>query len=360
MKLRRWHQQPSRGPARLLILAALVAAPLSFAVPSLALAASESPSGVAALDARAWLSRIHTAAASGNYQGTMVSTVAGTMSSSRVMHFFVADQTYEQLEMLDGRQQRILRHNDTVQTVWPQAKTAVLERRETLGAWSTTPQEVQPQALENYDIRREADSRVAGREVAVFILEPRDMLRYPQRLWADMATGLMLRADVIGLPVPNGANAPREVLESTAFSEVAIGVKPQPELVTQGLQIAKKLEGYRVVRPQQQRTSLEAEGWTQAAGVPGFKLAGCVRRGMDATGTDEPPVLQAVFSDGLTHVSVFVEAFRPQRHRGEALGQRGATATLMQRRGDFWVTVVGDVPPASLRLFAATLERRRP
>jgi sigma-E factor negative regulatory protein RseB len=31
----------------------------------------------------------------------------------------------------------------------------------------------------------------------------------------------------------------------------------------------------------------------------------------------------------------------------------------MQRRGDHWFTVVGDVPLATLRLFADALERRR-
>ena len=35
----------------------------------------------------------------------------------------------------------------------------------------------------------------------------------------------------------------------------------------------------------------------------------------------------------------------------------GPTQTLMQQQGDWWVTVVGDVPPATLRLFANALER---
>lgn len=306
-------------------------------------------------DVRAWLTRIQTAASKGNYQGTLVFSTGGTMSSSRVWHYTVGDQTYEQLEALDGRQQRISRHNDAVQTVWPQTRTAVVERRETLGAWSTTPQAVEPQALDHYEMRREADGRVAGRDAAVFLLEPRDPLRYAQRLWADLNTGLMLRADVIG-PSPQ---APRPVLESTAFSEVAIGVKPQPELVTQALNLTRRQDGWRVVRPQQQRTTLDLEGWSQTNPVPGFKLAGCVRRGMDTTGDDEA-VLQAVFTDGLTHVSVFVEASRAQRNRSEALAQHGATATLTQRRGDHWITVVGDVPPPTLKLFAAALERRKP
>ena len=71
-------------------------------------------------------------------------------------------------------------------------------------------------------------------------------------------------------------------------------------------------------------------------------------------------VIQAVFTDGLTHVSVFVEPFQAERHRQELHAQRGATATLTARRDAHWVTVVGDVPVPTLRLFADALERRKP
>ena len=307
-------------------------------------------------DARAWLTRIHTAASAGNYQGTLVYSAGGLLSSSRVWHYKTGEQTYERLEALDGRQQRILRHNVAVHTLWPQTQVAVVERRETLAAWSTTPQSVDPQALEQYDLRREGSTRVAGRDAAVLLLEPRDALRYAQRLWADKATGLMLRADVMGDAGGGTGAGARGVLESTAFSEVDIGVKPQPELI---LKLMHKLEGYRVLRPQQKRTTLDAEGWALARPVAGFRLAGCMRRGMETAGDDEP-VLQAVFTDGLTHVSVFVEPYKPQRHRAEVQAQQGATATVMVRRAEHWVTAVGDVPAATLRLFTAAFERHRP
>lgn len=323
-----------------------------FMSPAAAVAAESGE--LTAAEAKAWLQRMRTAASNGNYQGTMVFSVGGTMSSSRVSHYMVGDQTYEQLEALDGRQQRILRHNDAVHTLWPQARLAVIEKRETRGAWSTTPQEVDLQALEHYALHREADARIAGREAAVFMLQPRDALRYAQRLWADRSTGLMLRADVIGRAAEG-----RPVLESTAFSEINIGVRPQPESVLQALRNTRLLDGYRVLRPQQQRTDLDAEGWALARPVPGFTLGGAVRRGMDAAG-EGAPVLQAVFSDGLTHVSLFVEPFKPERHRGEMQARQGATSTLMLRRGEDWITVVGDVPAATLKLFAAAVERRKP
>jgi sigma-E factor negative regulatory protein RseB len=346
-----WRWLPGLALATLLPFVALL--------PTVASAQSDTE----AKDARQWLVRIQAAAANGNYLGTMVFSVGGAISSSRVAHYTVGDQTYETLEALDGRQQRILRHNDIVYTLWPANGLAVVEKRELLAAWSTTPQEVDPQALEHYIFKREGSARVAGRDAAVILMEPRDALRYAQRLWADQASGLLLRADVLGLL--NAADAAatavlqRAVLESTAFSEVAIDVKPQHEAVLQAIKELRKTAKLRVVRPHQQRTTLEAEGWALAKPVPGFRVAGCLRRGMDTAG-DEEPVLQAVFTDGLTHVSVFVESFKPQRHRGEIVAQQGATATLMQRRADWWVTAVGDVPPATLKLFADAMTRRKP
>ena len=46
------------------------------------------------------------------------SSAGGMLSSARVWHFFVGDQTYERLGALDGRQQHIVRHNDTEHTLF--------------------------------------------------------------------------------------------------------------------------------------------------------------------------------------------------------------------------------------------------
>jgi sigma-E factor negative regulatory protein RseB len=299
------------------------------------------------LDARGWLARMKAAANNGNYQGTLVFSAGGAMSSSRVWHYSVGDSTFERVEAQDGRQQRIFRHNDEVRTVWPQSRTAVVEKREPLAAWSTTPQAVDPRAAESYDMRREGSGRVAGRDAAVLMLSPRDALRFAQRLWADMTTGLMLRADVMA--------ADGSTVESSAFSSIELGVKPQPEQIIQAL---RKDDGLRVVRSRQRRTTLEAEGWTLARPVQGFTLAGCVVRGLE-DGAQDPSMLQAVFSDGLTHVSVFVERYDAERHRSEMRAKLGATNTRMRRLGEYWITVVGDVPPAALNEFSEALERRR-
>ena len=69
--------------------------------------------------------------------------------------------------------------------------------------------------------------------------------------------------------------------------------------------------------------------------------------------------MQWVFSDGLAAVSLFIEPYDARRHLHEGLFASGATQTLTRRVQDWWLTVVGEVPSATLRAFAQGIERRK-
>lgn len=295
-----------------------------------------------------WLARIQQAAVDTSYQGTLSFSAGGVVSSSRVEHYCDGRQRYERLEVLDGRARLQYRHNDRVVTVWPASKLALVEPRGALAEFPALPVATGTRAADHYDLRSVGQDRVAGHDVEVLMARPRDKHRYAQRLWAERETGLLLRSDVLG---PAG-----EVLESSAFTDVKLGGRPQPDTV---LKPMKKLDGLRVVQPQTQRVLLEAEGWTLARTVPGFQLVSCNRRALDAAADNASSVVQSVFSDGMAHVSVFIEPYDARRHQQPMGTSLGATHTLMNRRGDWWVTVVGEVPMATMHLFEAMLERKR-
>ena len=292
--------------------------------------------------------RIHDAASRQNFQGTFVVSGGGSVSSARIAHFCEGTNEFERSETLDGQARHVFRYNDVVTTVWPASKSALVEERDPIAQFPALLQGGDDHLFDFYDVRRQGIERVAGRDADVLAVRPRDAHRYGWRLWADRSTGLLLRAEVIG--------EHNEVLETSAFSDVAIGVKPHPETVMQPL---KKLDGYRIRRPALVSTRLAAEGWEMRRPAPGFREVRCVKRPMDDAEVP-PPVLQSIFSDGLTHVSVFIEPFDPRRHTRALHAAVGPTQTLMQQQGDWWVTVVGDVPPATLRIFAKGLARLRP
>ncbi|MET0333242.1 MAG: MucB/RseB C-terminal domain-containing protein, partial [Rhizobacter sp.] len=151
-----------------------------------------------------------------------------------------------------------------------------------------------------------------------------------------------------------------EVLESSAFSEVSIGVRAQPESVVQPV---KKLDGYKVIKPHHVPTKPEGEGWVLKGLVPGFKLVSCVKRQLDLPGSPAQGAvghtLQTVYSDGLTYVSIFIEPYSAERHSRPMATAIGATQTMMRREGDWWITAMGDVPAVTLRQFALGFERKK-
>jgi sigma-E factor negative regulatory protein RseB len=254
------------------------------------------------------------------------------------------------LEVLDGQARLQYRHNDQMLTLWPAAKLATIEQRDPLAEFPALPASAGLRAVDSYELRSLGRDRVAGHEAEVLVLKPRDKHRYAQRLWAERETGLLLRNDVLG---PAG-----EVLESSVFTDVQVAARPQPDVV---LKPMKRLDGYRVLRPQSERTQIEAEGWTLAKPVPGFQLVSCIKRPLDTTADADRPVqvLQSVFSDGMAQVSVFIEPYDAARHKQPMGTSLGATHTLMNRRGDWWLTIVGEVPMATVQMFEAMLERKR-
>lgn len=322
------------------------------AVLPVARAQSAASGAVEPREVRSWLMRIHEAASRRNFQGTFVVTAGGAVSSARIVHFCEGTNQYERIDSLDGQTRHVFRHNDLVHTLWPQARVAMVEQRDLLSSFPGLLQGGDDRIADFYEVRMQGHDRVAGHEANVLHLKPRDAFRFGYRLWSEKGSGLLLRSDVLG---ERG-----ELLESSAFSDVAIDVRSHPEAVVKPM---KKLEGYKVVKPVLATTKLEAEGWMLKQSAPGFRQVSCVKRPLDngdaaSSGPGEDAV-QAIFSDGLTYVSLFIEPFNAQRHTQALQTTIGATQTLMRRQGDWWITVVGDVPVATLKAFANGLERKK-
>ena len=304
-------------------------------------------------EVREWLMRIHNAASQRNFQGTFVVSAAGVVSSARISHFFEGADQFEWIEPLDGQPRHVLRHNSEVHTVWPLSRVALVEQRDVLTSFPSLLLGGDDRIAELYDVQVQKPERVAGHDANVLLLRPRDAYRYGYRLWADKETGLLLRSEVL--------SERGDVLEVSAFSDVRIGVRSQPEVV---LQPMRTPAGYRVITTHLQPTQLDVEGWALLKPVAGFRPLSCFRRPLGAvlSADAKPPAtsaLHAVFSDGITYVSVFIEPYIEDRHLRAMLTSAGATQTLMSRRGDFWLTVVGDVPAVTLRAFTLALERKK-
>jgi sigma-E factor negative regulatory protein RseB len=297
-------------------------------------------------DAEAWLTRIDHAAKQETYEGTFIYQHGGSFQSSRITHYLDHGNEYERVEGLDGRPQRTLRKNDDVWTFLPDRKLCIVEKRENKYAFPALLAGGVPHVLDVYDVRALGADRVAGFDSQVIELVPKDDNRFTFRLWSDKKTGLLLRAQTL--------DSKGQVLEQIAFSQLSFNVGYDRRTVANGL---RDMSGWNVVHSPIDSVDMAAQGWQVPQVVAGFHAIRELRRPMAAREPGATPIQvdQAVYSDGLSAVSVFVEPIG-KSDRKEGIASSGATHILVRKSGDFWITVVGEVPQATLQQFASAIE----
>jgi sigma-E factor negative regulatory protein RseB len=322
----------------------LLALATGLALPSLAQTATAAKEPSRSLTE--WLTRMHEASRQRAYQGTLVVSAGAHTSASRIWHVCDGVQQMERVETLTGAPRTTIRRDSDVITFAPDSKTAWVEKRESLGLFPEllrTPSNAIP---EHYDVRELGVDRVAGHLADRIEVVPRDALRFGYRILAEQKTGLVMKMQTLG--------AQGALLEQVAFSELQLNAPVRMEALKRQMGDTR---GYEVLKLTMKKTTAEAEGWRLKEAIPGFASMGCHTRG--TPGGAQPTSLQWVFSDGLASVSLFVEAFDPQRHGPEKSAVVGATHSFSQRLDGHWVTALGEVPTATLRRFAQSLERIR-
>ena len=343
-------QAPARRPARmrwwLVLLAGASAAVLA------------NPN----LDAMQWLQKVQQAAQRLNYSGSFVYLQGGQPQTSRITHLVEGGVEKERLEMLEGAPVVVVRSNDEVKTYLPDSKTILIEKRRPKPGFpalvapqlpinhtgGTTPipglAVVNPLTgiAEQYNVRKWDNQRIAGLDCQVLLLESKDGLRYTHKLWADMNTGLLLKAQAF--------NEKNEVVEQIAFTQVEIG-----GMVEKYQAKFNQRDGgrdWRTASAQVWDASLAEAGWKIDPVLPGFRKVSEMRRGM----ADGSAVGQVVFSDGLSSVSVFVEPARDGVKVREGVTTQGAVNIYRRKVANQLVTVLGEAPPACVTRIAKSIE----
>ncbi len=297
-----------------------------------------------------WLLRMHEASRKRAYVGTfVVSSASGGMSSSRIWHVCDGEQQMERVESLTGTPRSTFRRNDEVVTFLPESRVARTEKRESLGLFPNVIRPGDPSIGEFYSARQVGSDRVAGFDADVVQMAPKDNLRFGYRVWSEKRSGLVVKLQTL--------DGDSRVLEQAAFSELQLDAPVKMEKLSQ---MMANTSGYRVEKSELVKTTALAEGWVLRQPVAGFKPMNCYKRPVSSTPTDS--TMQWIFSDGLASVSLFVEPYDRQRHAQETMVAMGATHALTRKvgdKGEWWLTVVGEVPPPTLKAFAQALERRK-
>lgn len=297
-------------------------------------------------DAQAWLRKIQSAAQKLNYSGTFVYQQGSQVRASRITHLLDGKSEIEKFEILDGKPREYIRKDDEVICYIPEAKTLLVEKRVTQDVFPAILAANPAELARFYNVRKGEVGRVAGHDCQSIVLEPKDGLRYGYKLWAEPATGLLLRAQTL--------NDKNEVVEQIAFTQISIGNIDRSKVRSS----FPDTSGWRVENAVTSQVS--NSGWAVNSLPAGFRKIREVKRLVEDAATpaaaqrNQREVLQVVFSDGLAAISVFVEPGSQSRTEGSL--QQGAMNIIGKRHGDYWLTIVGEVPLAAIRQVANSIE----
>jgi sigma-E factor negative regulatory protein RseB len=310
---------------------------LPFLLPVSAALAQTDPSALQ------WLQRIYAASEKLSYTGTFVYQQGQRVETSRIVHVVDASGPRERLETLDGVPREVVRNGDEVVCYLPGSSTVKIDKQPGRRPFPAILSEQLKDVSENYDVRKGDLERVGGYSCQILTLEPKDRMRYGHRLWADVNTGMLLRATTF--------NEKREMLEQFKFTQVQIGGSIGREQLKS--RYSRQTKGWHVEDSGATSANLAESGWTLRSRPPGFRTVAEMVRKVGGTGG----VGHIVLSDGLAAISVFIEpasSRRPVTQSG--LAQQGAINVYTRPVGNYWVTVVGEAPAESVKYVANAVE----
>lgn len=299
-------------------------------------------------EAQAWLKKIQGAAVRLSYSGTFVYQQGEQFRTSRITHVKIGKNEYEKLEVLDGKPREYIRTNDEIICYVPDSKTLLVEKRVRPEVFPALPNANPARLGDHYRLSKGGAGRVAGYPAQAILLTPRDNLRYGYRLWAEQESGLLLRAQTL--------SEKGDIVEQISFTQIEIGKIDRSRTRSS----ISNTQGWHIERAAMETATLS--GWSVKSMPPGFRKIREVKRlvtngsGASRPGHAEQPreMAQMVYSDGLAAISIFIEPAGGSRAEGSM--QQGAMNIAGKRHGDFWLTIVGEVPAVAIKQVANSIE----
>jgi len=290
-----------------------------------------------------------------NYQGIFILRKSDKLSTMRVTHGIDDNDVWESLEALDGEPRKVVRHNDQVISIFPERKLVIVRR-------SDNKQSLHPKLPENidqldlfYTINRRENDRIANHQALVFDLIPKDQYRYGYQYWVDKNTGMLLRCDLI--------SENRTVVEQMMFTSLEYLKEPPSQMFE--LQQFETFNQQVLDEPVVDAQYGADIAWTVNILPKGFVLTQNTMRYSRSAITDtnapqeniQPDLLHMVYSDGLASVSVFVEKYQGDDKHLQGASTMGAVNAYGHSLGDYFVTVVGEVPLKTVQAMAQSISK---
>lgn len=313
-----------------------------------ALFSNASVAGTTSDDPQQSLDRMVRAGQTLSYDGTFVYRNGATMQSMRIIHRSGADGERERLVALSGAAREVLRDRERVTCILPDRQSVVVAKSRPRNLPHSKLFESDAGFAGFYTLSLHAGERIAGRHTKMVAVSPHDRFRYGYRLWMDRDTGLLLKSELL--------NERGEIVEQLVYTNIELpAVIPdallEPEISGAGFTWYRDDEAGPAADP----AAGGEPGWYPDWLPDGFALSDHAR---DPIFSSRDPVEHLVFSDGLASVSIFIERLDTASKPLTGLDSMGAMNAYGSMVDGFQITVVGELPAATVERVAESIVRR--
>ena len=297
----------------------------------------------------AWLARMNSALHHLNYRGTFVYLRSDHMETLQVTHRGDDKGGIERIISLTGPKREIVRDHKEVKCILPADRSVLVERRYGRAARlvSAIPGSMDTGRIgAYYRFKDLGTDRIAGIQCKVIGIEPRDGYRYGYKLWLDARTAMLMRSDLL--------DQKRHLIERVVFTSMTYP-KHIPDSALAPTEIRKGFTWNLQGDTEQPLEEEKAVKWHADKLPAGFRLSLSDVQRVAGVGH---PVRHLVYSDGLASVSVFAELVYPGRKMLLGPSRLGAVNAYGRTIKGRHLTVVGEVPAATVDMIAKAMQLR--
>jgi len=292
-----------------------------------------------AVEAAAWLQKISDASRRMAYEGLFVFQHGSGAQTLSVANRPAGEGAETRLVTLDGQQREVRCSQNSSVTLMLKGTELRAEKRLNKRHFPDLLPE-QAAALANwYNVKVTDTDRVAGRDCSTVDIVPKDLFRWGYQLCVDRQTGFPLRAIMV-----DGNGRP---MMQYMFAELHLGAQP------------KALDKVTTVKapaaPAESAKPLASERVVLSALPPGFTRIAAVRRQLPKLSGE---VEHWVYSDGLTHVSLFLEPAAKPVETLKGQSRQGMINMIKRQVGAYQATVLGEAPWATVEFISANLSQK--
>jgi len=301
---------------------------------------------VAGDDTRLWLGDMSSALQTLNYDGTFVYLHDDKLEAMRIIHRFDGHGEHERLVSLTGSPREVIRNHETVTCIMADKKSVMVGQSRSGQPFPIVPRDLDS-LTKYYQLEDAGDGRVADSMARIIVIMPRDTYRYGYRFWIDKTSKMPLKSDMTG--------ADGDAIEQVMFTRL----ETEQDIPEDALRPSLTGDDYtwymQEAGSDPARDSAAGETHWAVKDLPaGFVLTHAQSKRISPDGEG---VEHLVFSDGLATVSVYVEKAVSDEVVFTGLSTMGALNTFEALAGGHKVTVVGEVPAATVQMMARSIYR---